>query len=408
VSNSGSRKVVIASGVHDYRTPRRGSIQALADALVRLGYEVTFISVRFSPISRFKGDHRAFLWPRANRLEVVNAVRCYLWRTPFHPFASRIAPIDWMAGPLFTAYGLLPNRFIDEELRTASHVIVESGLSIMLAHRARRLNREARIIYRGSDALHTIGAPPALARELRRRAGDIDAFCLLAEKMAGDFAWAAGKTFVVPLGVHPDDFAAIGPSPYAGGINAVTVGSMLFDASFFRHAGARFPKVQFHLIGTGARFDAPANVHIHPEMPFKATLPYIKHADFGVAAYRPSANSGYLAQSSLKLMQYEYLGLPAVCPDYATGASPNRFGYVSGDGASIEAAIRHALAHGRFAGASRFLSWEEVAKRMLSPELYADTAIRGGAPRPPDRARPTIPPAETTAVTPSLSYTASC
>jgi len=36
-SPSGQRKIVIVSGVHDYRTPRRGSIQALADALVRLG-----------------------------------------------------------------------------------------------------------------------------------------------------------------------------------------------------------------------------------------------------------------------------------------------------------------------------------------------------------------------------------
>jgi 2-beta-glucuronyltransferase len=62
------------------------------------------------------------------------------------------------------------------------------------------------------------------------------------------------------------------------------------------------------LIGTGREFPAPSNVRFYKEMPFKATLPYIKHADFGIAAYRPSANSGYLAQSSLKLMQYEYLG----------------------------------------------------------------------------------------------------
>ena len=34
--NSRKPKVVIVSGVHDYRTPRRGSIQAVADALVRL------------------------------------------------------------------------------------------------------------------------------------------------------------------------------------------------------------------------------------------------------------------------------------------------------------------------------------------------------------------------------------
>ena len=378
-SGSGQRKVVIVSGVHDYRTPRRGSIQQLADALVRLGDDVTFISVRFSPVSRAKGDHRLFLWDRANRAEKVDGITCYLWRTPFHPFRTGIAALDATARPMFSAFAALPNRFIDDEFRAASHIVIESGLGIMLIHRARRLNPSARIIYRGSDALATIGAPPALAAELHRRSGDVDAYCLLAEKMAGDFAWTSDKTFVVPQGVNAEDFAAVGPNPYSGGVNAVTVGSMLFDASFFRHAAPRFPDIRFHLIGTGAPFDAPANVRFYDEMPFRTTLPYLKHADIGVAAYKPQANSGYLAQSSLKLMQFEYLGLPAICSGFAAGDSPHRFGYAPGDADGIERAMRRALAHGRFAGAPRFRSWEEIARRMLDPERYADTAIGAAA-----------------------------
>jgi 2-beta-glucuronyltransferase len=372
-------KVVIISGVHDYRTPRRGSIQALADALVQLGYDVTFISVRFSPISLIKGDHRNIFWRRANRPEIVNGVRCYLWGTAFHPFRTGQAAIDHLMAPLFSTYARLPNRFIDDELRKAAFVAIESGLGIALTHRARKLNKRARIIYRASDALHTIGAHPALATELQRRVGDIDAFCLLAEKMAPEFSWAAGKTYVVPLGINHDDFADIDPSPYSGGTNAVTVGSMLFDDSFFQYAASRFAEVQFHLIGTGREFPAPPNVRFYKEMPFKATLPYIKHADFGIAAYRPSADSGYLSQSSLKLMQYEYLGIPAVCPDYAVGASRNRFGYSSADPATIDEVIRRALARGHVPPASNFLSWEQVAERLLRPEMFADTAI-GAAP----------------------------
>jgi 2-beta-glucuronyltransferase len=400
VPNRDGRNIVIISGVHDYRTPRRGSIQALADAMVRLGDEVTFISVRFSPISRAKGDPRLFLWPRANRPETVNGVACYLWRTPFHPFRTGLAAVDRSTRALFSAYASLPDRFIDDALRAASHIIVESGLSIMLIRRARRLNPRARIIYRGSDALRTINAPPALAAELRRRADDVDAFCLLAERMAADFAWATEKTYIVPLGVHRADFADIGPSPYGDGINAVTVGSMLFDRSFFQEAARSFPDVRFHLIGTGEAFRAPPNVRHYNEMPFKATLPYIKHADVGIAAYRPSADSGYLAQSSLKLMQYEYLGLPAVCPDYAVGTSPNRFGYPPGDRAGIAQSIRRALAHGRFAGAARFPDWDEVALRLLEPERHADPSPGARATRR-DRVPTTAPRAETTAATPS-------
>jgi 2-beta-glucuronyltransferase len=239
-----------------------------------------------------------------------------------------------------------------------------------------------------------------LAAELRKRAEDVDAFCMLAEKMAADFHWAAEKTYIVPLGIDREQFASIGPSPYSGGINAVTVGSMLFDRSFFEQAAPRFPDVQFHLIGTGEPFAAPANVHHYKEMPFKATLPYLKHADFGIAAYKPQANSGYLAQSSLKLMQYEYLGLPAVCPDYAAGANPHRFGYACGDESGIVTAVRQALTHGRFAGATAVLSWEEVAQRMLAPELYGDTAVAAQG-QLPDRAPPTRRRAETRAATPS-------
>lgn len=370
-------KVVIISGFHDYRTPRRASIQALADAFVRLQCDVTFISVRFSPISRAKGDHRTFLWSRANRPECINGVQCYLWRTPFHPVGIGIAALDESLGFLFSAYARLPNRFIDDELASASYIVVESGLGIALIGRARRLNNRARILYRASDALRTIGASPTLEAELRKRSGDVDAFCLLADTMASDFPWALDKTYVVPHGISRDDFSDIGASPYDAGKNAVTVGSMLFDQSCVRHAAASFPDIHFHLIGTGRKFDAPANVRFYDEMPFKATLPYIKHADFGIAAYRPSANSGYLAQSSLKLMQFEYLGLPAVCPDYAVGKNPNRFGFAPDNPANIEHAIHQALAHGRFVGDTSVLSWEQVAERLLHPERFDDTAIGG-------------------------------
>ena len=46
-------------------------------------------------------------------------------------------------------------------------------------------------------------------QQLRRRADDVDAFCLLADKMVPDFAWAAEKTYIVPHGVHPSGSAPL-------------------------------------------------------------------------------------------------------------------------------------------------------------------------------------------------------
>jgi len=114
----------------------------------------------------------------------------------------------------------------------------------------------------------------------------IDYICLLAAKMASNFAWAGNKRFLVPLGIHPPDFEEIGPSPYSAQLNAVSVGSMLFDPGFFLYAAAEFPHIEFHIIGCGTTFAAPNNVHIYSEMPFKDTLPFVKHASFGIAAYK--------------------------------------------------------------------------------------------------------------------------
>jgi uncharacterized membrane protein YdjX (TVP38/TMEM64 family) len=44
-------KAIVIASVHDYRVGRRGSIQAIADALARRGFDVLFLSIRFSLLS---------------------------------------------------------------------------------------------------------------------------------------------------------------------------------------------------------------------------------------------------------------------------------------------------------------------------------------------------------------------
>jgi 2-beta-glucuronyltransferase len=192
--------------------------------------------------------------------------------------------------------------------------------------------------------------------------------------MAASFRWAGGRLFFVPQGIRKEDYAAAGANPYAGGRNAVSVGSMLFDPEFFAHAAARFPDVKFHVIGAGMQFSAPGNVVQYPEMPFRATLPYVRYANLGIAPYRPAPDCEYISDTSMKLLQYEYCGLPAVCPAFAAGDNPNRFGYAPGDPQSIAAAVEAALAHRQLAP-RRFLGWEDIARRLLNPRGFADTAL---------------------------------
>jgi len=113
---------------------------------------------------------------------------------------------------------------------------------------------------------------------------------------------------------------------------------------------------------------------IHEELPFTETLPYIKYAHAGVAPYSEKMGAPYLADTSMKLMQYEGFGLPSLCPTMMAGNRENRFGYTLSDPESVKRAVKAALARGRFKSPDVF-SWEDVTKRLLSPDSYPDTAL---------------------------------
>jgi 2-beta-glucuronyltransferase len=197
--------------------------------------------------------------------------------------------------------------------------------------------------------------------------------------MKDDFPWADGRLTKIGFGIDAEEYRSVGPSPYRPGeMAAVSVGSMLFDPSVFQLAAANFPLLQFHVIGCGTSFEAPRNVHIHPEMPFEHTLPYVKHAALGIAPYRPAERPEYLADSSLKLAQFEHFGLPAVCPFFAVGSSESRIGYTPGDAASIRQAIAAAVSRAGHVQPRTFPSWTEVALQVLEPERFPEIWLKDG------------------------------
>jgi len=369
-------RVVIISAYHDYRTPKRASLHQIADALVRAGFGVSFISTRYSLLSRLTGDSRLFLWRRANTVELANGVECLLWRTAAHPFRSRLGLVQLLSGYAYDLYSELPNPLFDELLRKADYVVVESGIAAIYLARIRRMNARAKIIYYAADRLETISAHPSARRKLSENEAVIDHFCLRATQLKDDFPYAAGRMYKAGFGINPEEFAAAGPSPYASDEKVViSVGSMLFDPSVLQTAAANFPQLQFHVIGPGVKFDAPPNVHIHPEMPFDQTLAFVKHASIGFAPYAPVEGGDYLAESSLKLMQFEYYGLPSVCPSFAVGSSANRVGYEPSNEASITHAICSAISMIGQVESRSFPSWEEIALQVIEPERHAATLL---------------------------------
>jgi 2-beta-glucuronyltransferase len=373
---------------HDYRTPRRANIHFIGDELATRG-QTRFFSLRYSALSRWKHDIRLPLDARANYVERHGGVECFLWKTMLHPFNTRrrwLRPLEYL---MFRWYARHPPPVLVAWLREAEVVIFESGTAVVFVDLARKLNPSARLVYRASDSLGAIDSAHYVKRAFARVAPDMDAIALVSPTMAGEVA-SRHNVYHIGHGIDPGIDRLADPSPYQPGLHAVAVGSMLFDPAAIADASRAFPEIIFHVIGSG-RGRMPGygdNVVVYGEMPHAQTLRYIKHAAFGIAPYASAQLPCYLADSSLKLLQYDFFALPAICPHAIVGRYASRFGYTPGDAESIVAAIRGALRAPRIRS-RECLDWPQTVDRLLEPERYPELRIT------PSDSSPQAPPSAT-------------
>lgn len=368
---------------HDYRTPRRASIHSIADELARRG-PTRFFSLRYSRLSQWKHDIRLPLDASANTVVRHGGVECYLWKTTLHPFNTRRSWLRPVEDVMFRRYVATAPATLRQWMREADTIVFESGTAVVFVELARQINRQAKLIYRASDGLSAIDSADYVARTFARVASAMDTIALVSPAMAAEVA-SRDNVHHVGHGIDPALAEQGDPSPYEEGVHAVSVGSMLFDPDAIAVASRAFPDVTFHVIGSGrGRMPGYAdNVRVHGEMPHAETLRYIKHARFGIAPYAAARLPAYLADSSLKLLQYDFFALPAICPHAIVGGYGSRFGYAPGDADSIVAAVRHALDAPRVRS-RRPLDWAQTVDRLLDPMAFADTRIA------PLRAQPTM------------------
>jgi 2-beta-glucuronyltransferase len=356
------------------RSRRKANIHFIVDELRRRG-QVRVFSMGFSLLSRLKGrDPRIGLETRANRVETWKGIENYLWWTPVHPARApeRFAPLTRIS---FDLYRRLTPNILRSWAGESDVIFVESGTGVLFTRQLRQWAPSAKLIYVASDDMQTIGVD-RYVQDVFRRDGHLMDIAGVPSKMLANVMPPDLPTYFVPHGIDHAILKRAGASPFNGGINAVSVGSMLFDAAFFAIAAERFPKIQFHVIGSGApRRALPSSVKVYGEMPYEHTLAFIKHADFGIAPYKQADFPYYLADTSMKLMQYEFFGIPAVCPTFVAGKNhPLRFGYEPGNVDSIISAINSSLEINTPSSTSIF-SWSDVVDRLLEPTKYSDTKI---------------------------------
>jgi 2-beta-glucuronyltransferase len=363
------RKIVILTSHVFLRGYRKASIHFVASRWAEQGHQVHFVTIGHSWLTRLKDRPRfaALSRNQANRFETIEPnLQAGAYLPPLHAFSSNNRILNQINDLAFRLYGSHLPRFIRQPLAEADLIVIESGSALCFFDYARRLNPSATTLYFCRDLLRSVGAAPVLQRMQEKAMGRFDLVCVPSQRL-GALLPPGGRVRVIPQGVDAALFDRDYPSPYLpGSRNALSIGNMLFDQAAIDQMAAAAPEVTFHIFGAGWQGKPLPNVVIYGERDFESIVPYIRHADIGLAPYRLTADEIYLAESSLKLSQYSYCRLPILLPDLIPFTRANAIRYrLDGETAwreKIDAAL--AMPHSA-AFSEGILTWDDVSGQIL-------------------------------------------
>ncbi|MEF0938783.1 GumK N-terminal domain-containing glycosyltransferase [Rhizobium sp. BR 362] len=363
------RKIVILTSHVFVRGYRKASIHFVASRWAEQRHDVHFITIGHSWLTLLKDRprFRALSQCQANRFETIAAnLQAGAYLPPLHAFSSGNRVLNAANELLFQLYGNYLPGFARRVLAAADLVLIESGSALAFFKYVKKLNPKARTLYFCRDLLRSVGAAPVLQRIQTAAIDQFDTVCVPSERL-GALLPPGGRVRVIQQGVDAALFDREQPSPYAlGSRNAVSIGNMLFDEAAVAAMAAAAPDIDFHIFGASWRGPPRSNVKIYGERDFESIVPYLQHADFGIAPYRLTADEIYLAESSLKLAQYSYCGLPILLPDLIPFTRSNAIAYRMDGETAWREKIDAALSMRRSPSFRKgILTWDDVALQTL-------------------------------------------
>lgn len=366
---TGPRKIVVLTSHVFLPDFRKASVHFVSQRWAEMGHDVTFLTVGHSWLSALKqnGHFKALRKTQNNRFSQQQpGLRAGAYLPALHAFSTRNRLANLALRPFFGLYGQYLPEFARQEIANADLVVFESGTAIVFFGLVRRLNPRAKTLYFCRDLLGSIGTAPFLQQTEERLIGAFNSICVPSKRL-GEMLPAGGNVNVIPQGVDTALFDGATQSPYAPGTrNAIAVGDMLFDQPAVTAMAAAAADVTFHLFGVQWQGEVPDNIRNHGEQSFETIVAYIRHADIGLAPYRMSENEVYLAESSLKLLQYAYCRLPVMLPDIIPAARGNEVTYSLDKPNDWAERIATALALPRDNSfAKGILTWRGIAEATL-------------------------------------------
>jgi len=352
--------------VHEATSPRKVDFHFWGDVFTRRGHHVDFVTVGFSPITALKSGGRHYRPPFNVWVDVGARLRKYLWRPPFHPFTLGHWVLNTMMSPLFSLYPNMMPESLLHGIVDADLFLVENGAGLMLVSKLAAKFPKAQFIYNVCDRIETLGYHPLILAAEKEALAHIDEIRVPAQVMVADYP-AHPDVRYIPHGLDKSLFDAAHQNPYPDSKNVISVGDMLFDSAAIETMARAFPDWTFHLFGKKAYLKNPLpNVLSHGEKPFDFIVPYILHADIGLAPYHPAPNADYLSQSSMKMIQYTYARLPIIAPHFAAAGRHHICAYDPSNKESIVGAMNAAAKFDRATiDTSQVMDWESTADALL-------------------------------------------
>ncbi len=359
---------------------RDAGMHRFAKSLAAKGHHVDFITFGQSRLKQAtKPDIRRFIDSAAQAVaQGINPpnIHAHVHGELFHP-PSGSPKLEALTRPLLPLYGRRLDAHVAAAARQADVVILECGNAVCWYRAIRALAPDATYLAFYNDRLDLVGFRKEVIDWNLRLLPEFDMVRTNAERLL-DYLPAAAYGRYVPQGVDKEKIRFDMPSPYAAGTrNIVSVGNMLFDADAVREIAAADSGATVHVIGADMT-DPPANVVVYGELPFEKTLPYIVHADVGLAPYRAEDNADYLAQSSLKIQQYSYSGLPILLSSVLKIDGVNMVHYDRSVPGNVAQAVARAFALGKSRDyGSHILGWAEVGDVLI--EEMTEARVRRGS-----------------------------
>jgi len=363
------KTIVLLSG-HYYNSKRKAGFHFISESLSKTGNNVTFITAVFSIINILRGnDYR--LSYKSFRKNIIfpqkyGNIKSIINLSLMHPLNNCNRYIERFSALLYT----LNFRCI-KEIKKADVIIFESTSALLFFKRIKKINPDAKLIYRVSDDLSAIHSPRIVINLEKKILEDFDYVSVPSLSIyQNKYKYTKRNINIDYHGIDKFLFDNCNKSPYRDDtINLIFIGTSNLDLQFIDIASSFFSDYIFHIIGPFKRIITQKNVIYYGELDFNETVPFIKNATIGLHTIKCHLNYANTYSDSLKVIQYSYCQLPIIVPEIMkANHRENFFYYIYDDIDSIRIAIENALKMDRRRiNKEGIYSWDDLAKKLVDP-----------------------------------------